>query len=154
MVHSPQSYVLFFCSSGVLPSSKNTSNGRSGYSPRRCFSAANNSPLKFTSQQINQNLRIVLDLVVRPVSSIITVTSANLLTRAASRLVVVSEECSSPSVTQMSHIYQPKWLLKRQLPDVLRESEAMKAPRGRLKEQKWKPSKTSLSHCKAQPAEG
>lgn len=150
----PTELCVIFCSSGIVASSKNTPNGRLGYSPRRCFSAANNSRLKFTSPQINQNLRIVLDLVVRPVSSIITVTSANLLTRAASRLVVVSEECSSPSVTQMSHIYQPKWLLKRQLPDVLHESEAMKAPRGRLKEQKWKPSKTSLSHWKAQPAEG
>lgn len=129
MVHIPLSCELFSCGSGVA-SLKTTPNLRSGHSPRL--------------SNLNQDLWLLHDLVVWPVSSIITVIGAKLPNRAASRLwswlknvPALSHDDTHPSCDTNVSDLPTKMAAKdpkRQLPDVLHESEGINAPCGRLME--------------------
>lgn len=128
MVYVPQRCVLFSCGSDIA-SSKNAQ--------VRLFAALQLLLLIIHawSSRLKRNLQFLHDLVV--VSSIMAVVGTKLVTRAAHRLVLQVDACSQdyPSCcTNVSHL--PTTMAakgaKRQLPDVLHESEGMKSPRARL----------------------
>lgn len=121
--HPTELCVLFFFSCGSdVASSKNTPNCRSGCSPRRCFPAANDSRLKFTSQQsqakaVNSGRPGCLAGLIHhnghwrqtPHQSSVPARG-----RDWRMFQLFPMTIPIPSTTQMSHIYQQKWLLKTQ----------------------------------------
>lgn len=121
MVLVPQSCVLFSCGADVA-SSKNTPNRRSGCSLRRCFSAANNSRLKFTSQHSQPKLSksawpgCLASLINHNCHRRQPPLQSGFPARGRDWRIfwLFPMTIPIPSVTQMSHIYQQKWLLKTQ----------------------------------------